>query len=229
MNLNKSILFPLKNSTLTEVNGIPVKEKFTYLGMIIEKNQSLRNISNFDPIIEQITTKFNMWLMRDLSLNGRILLSKAEGISRAVYTSLSLEMPKKVCNKLDRILFDFIWKHKCHYLKRDILCNNKTFGGLEVLSFEMLNNSFKIKWLINLLKGNDSVWNTFPNHIFNQMGGLQFLLKCDYKIEKLPSLINTTSLRLRVTFGTMGIFYTSINHFTIRTGSIMELCLSNNS
>ena len=53
MNHNKSILFPLKNSTLTEVNGIPVKEKFTYLGMIIEKNQSLRKISNFDHVADE--------------------------------------------------------------------------------------------------------------------------------------------------------------------------------
>lgn len=186
ININKSVLFPLKKSNLTEVNFIPVKDKVTYLGVIIEKDRKLRSLSNFGPVIEQITKKFNMWLMRDLSLNGRVLLSKAEGISRSVYTSLSLEMPNNISKKLDKILFNFIWKHKNHYLKRDILCNTKENGGLEVLSFEMLNNSFKIKWLLNLLKEKDTIWNTFPKHVFNLMGGLKFLLKCDYKIEKLP-------------------------------------------
>lgn len=34
-------------------------------------------------------------MMRDISFNGRVLLSKAEGISHSVYTS-SLEMPKDI-------------------------------------------------------------------------------------------------------------------------------------
>ncbi len=32
----------------------------------------------------------NSWLQRDLSLYGRVLLSKAEGLSHFVYPSLSL-------------------------------------------------------------------------------------------------------------------------------------------
>ena len=82
-------------------------------------------MSNFDPITEQLTKKSNMWLMRDLSLNGRILLSKDEGISRSVHAPLSLEMLKEISKKLDKILFDFIKKHKRHYLKKEILCNTK--------------------------------------------------------------------------------------------------------
>ncbi len=62
-----------------------------------------------------------MWLMRDLSLNSRVLLSKAEGISRSVYVSLSLAMPTEIYQKRDKILLNFIWKNKCHYLRRDIL------------------------------------------------------------------------------------------------------------
>jgi len=48
---------------------------------------------------------------------------------------------------------------------------------VEVLSFEMLNNSFKVIWLANLLSGKDTNWNT--KHVFNLMGGPRFLLKCD--------------------------------------------------
>ncbi len=48
--------------------------------------------------------------MRDLSLLGPILLSKAEGISRSVYVSMSMEAPKNVVKDLGMILYDFIWK-----------------------------------------------------------------------------------------------------------------------
>lgn len=41
-----------------------------------------------------------MWLMKDESLHGWTLLSKAEGILRYVYFSLALEMPVVVSKKL---------------------------------------------------------------------------------------------------------------------------------
>lgn len=56
INLNKSVLFLLKESNLTEVNHKHIKNKVTYLGVIFEKE--------------------------------------------------------------DKILFDFIWKHKSHCLKK---------------------------------------------------------------------------------------------------------------
>ena len=89
-----------------------------------------------------------MWLQRDLSIQGRVLLSKAEGISRSVYVSLSLDFPPKVIKQLDKMLFDFIWKNKPHYLRKEIVCNSKDHGGLEVLSYDV----FKINWLIQYLK-----------------------------------------------------------------------------
>lgn len=45
---------------------------------------------NFTPIVEKTRKKLNLWLQRDLSLKGRTLLSKAEGISRFTYAAISL-------------------------------------------------------------------------------------------------------------------------------------------
>jgi len=42
-----------------------------------------------------VLNKFNMWLMRDLSF-GRILLSKAEGLSRLSYTAMVLDAPNSI-------------------------------------------------------------------------------------------------------------------------------------
>ena len=88
--------------------------------------------------------------------------------------------------KLDQTAINFIWRNRCHYIKKQILCNPKSKGGMEVLSFETLNNTFKVQWLANLIKGRDSIWDTFPKSVFNDVGGITFLLKCNYKIEKLP-------------------------------------------
>lgn len=158
MNLNKSVLFPIKNCDLLELDNIPVKNSLTYLGVVIDKNVNNCCNLNYDAITQQECKRLNMWLMRNLSLNGRVLLSKAEGISAS-----ALAMPPTECKNLDKTLFNFIWKNKCHYLKRGIVCNPKSRGGMEVLSFETLNNTFKVKWLLNLIKENENIWSTFQN------------------------------------------------------------------
>lgn len=63
--------------------------------------------------------------------------------------SLSLEIPAVIYKdigwmdkEIDKTLFSFILSH---YVKKDILCNLRRDGGFEALSFETLNNTFKIK------------------------------------------------------------------------------------
>ncbi len=129
MNKSKSVLFSLKDCPLKEIKGIQIKDTVTYLGIVICKDLMQRYALQFEPIIEKIKNRYNAWLMRDLSLLGRILLSKAEVYSRSVYVSMSMEAPKNVVKDLDKILYDFIWKRKTHYLWKYILNNSKELGG----------------------------------------------------------------------------------------------------
>lgn len=88
MNLDKSVLFPFKECSFIQIENIPVKQKLTYLGVIICKSEKLRSQLSFEPIIEKTRNKCNMLFMKDISIFGRVLLWKAEGISRSVYTSI---------------------------------------------------------------------------------------------------------------------------------------------
>lgn len=45
-----------------------------------------------------------------------------------------------------------------------------------VLSFEMLNNTFKVKWPSNVIRETDIIWNIFPKHVFNGVGGIKLML-----------------------------------------------------
>lgn len=186
ININKSVLFPLKDCVLQEVYGIPIKDKVTYLGIVICKDEKQRSELNFNPIIEKTKKKLNLWLLRDISLYGRVLLSKAEGLSRSVYVSLSLDLPPKIVKDLDKILYNFIWRNKPHYLWRDILTNTQEQGGLEVLDFNTLNNTFKINWILKYVKNQNSIWNVFPKYLFHSVGGLEFFLRCYFDVGKIP-------------------------------------------
>jgi len=119
LNLNKCELFPLKNCELLDINGIPVKKVITYLGIKICKDEKERGQLNFQSVVKKVKNRFNLWLMRDLSLNGRILLSKTECLSRLLYPAISLEVPNNIIKEVDKNLFNFIWRNRSHYLKKD--------------------------------------------------------------------------------------------------------------
>ncbi len=57
---------------------IPLKNEVQYLVILITKDQKRRRLLNFSPIIEKNKKKLNHWLIRDLSLRDRVLITKAE-------------------------------------------------------------------------------------------------------------------------------------------------------
>lgn len=53
----------------------------------------------------------NMWLQHDLSILGRIILTKAEDISRLVYPALSLFVQDSTLKDIDKTLANSTWKN----------------------------------------------------------------------------------------------------------------------
>lgn len=119
---------------------------------MIDKDQNARVEDNFNPLIISIQQRFNMWLQRDLSLSGRSLVAKVEGLSRVIYTALALDVPSDLCTKIDKLVLNFIWKNKSHYIKKGVMMNKLCSGGLAVLDFSSLNATFKVKWIKQYFK-----------------------------------------------------------------------------
>uniref|UniRef100_A0A3P9KLZ3 Reverse transcriptase domain-containing protein n=1 Tax=Oryzias latipes TaxID=8090 RepID=A0A3P9KLZ3_ORYLA len=186
LNLKKCELLPIKSCDSDSLFNIPVKTSVTYLGIIISKTENDRGNANFFPIIDKMKKRFNLWLLRDLSIKGRILLSKAEGLSRVIYAAQSLYVSNIVSKTVDKLLCDFVWKNRTHHIRKSVLMNDYTSGGLNFLDFSTLNMTFKINWIRKFLKNPNSLWNFIPNYIFSQVGGLDFLLLCTYKPDKVP-------------------------------------------
>lgn len=69
--------------------------------------------------------------------------------------------------------------------------NKYESGGLNFLDFNTLNNTFKINWAKHFLKNPVSIWNFIPHYIFSRFGGLDFILNCNYNVDKLPVKLST--------------------------------------
>lgn len=186
LNIKKCELMAIKNCAKSELHNIPIKDEVQYLGILVTKDQNTRSTSNLNPIIQKTRRKLNQWLLRDLSLRGRILLTKAEGISRLTYAALALHLSDKTIKEIDKMLFDFVWKNRTHYLKKTVITNSYENGGLNFLDFKTLNNTFKINWLKQLFQNPTSIWNIIPFHILSKLGGTDFFLVCNYDIDKIP-------------------------------------------
>ncbi len=115
LNLNKCELFPLKNGQSIDINGIPVKNVFTYLGIKICKDEKESGQLNFQHVLQKNKNRFNLWLMRDLSINGRIILSKTEGL---LYPAISLDVPSNIIKEVDTIFEKPISLHQKNFFFR---------------------------------------------------------------------------------------------------------------
>ncbi len=121
VNHSKSEIMAVHSLDDMYISGIQVKQVVRYLGIIIRKSASERITIHFSQRLQKtsnnFSNNFNCWLQGNVSIQGRVLISKAEGISRLVYPALSLYVDSNMCSKIDKMLFKFIWRGKTEYVK----------------------------------------------------------------------------------------------------------------
>lgn len=186
INLKKCEILPLHPCVDTQIMSIPVKSEVKYLGIKLIKEIKKREEKNMNEKIENMKKTLNHWLMRDLSIFGRNLLSKSEGISKLIYPCYSIYVTPKNIKKANSIIYNFIWKNKTHYVKKSQLVKDYKKGGLKTLDFESMVGVFKINWIKAFMSQTESIWFHIPRGIFKKIGGLDFVLKCDFETTKLP-------------------------------------------
>ncbi len=112
LNITKCEILPVHDSSEQTMFNIPVKECIKYLGIYIS--------------IKKTKIIFDNWLRRDLSISGRILLTKVEGLSRLIFPGLSLFVQDSTGKDINRLMVNFCWKNKHHHLKKKVLAGKKS-------------------------------------------------------------------------------------------------------
>lgn len=186
LNVKKCELLPIHSSTDSIISSIEVKTEVKYLGIVLSKNAIRREDVNFSNRLVDMKKSLSRWLTRDLTIFGRVTLSKSEGISKVIYPCQSLYVSSDNVKKANSIIFQFLWKNKTHYIKKSQLVKEYDMGGIKALDFEAMFGTFKIKWLKTYLSQPDSMWFHIPRNLFKQVGGLDFLLQCDFEVTKIP-------------------------------------------
>ena len=89
-----------------------------------------------------------------------------------------LGVPRTVIKTMQDRIFKFLWKNKQDKVKRTVIYQPFSHGGVNFPNVLTAVKSPRLSWLGRFLNcANEQV---IPNSYFNKYGGLLFFLKCNY-------------------------------------------------
>ena len=126
-----------------------------------------------------------------LTLLGKINIAKSLGLSKLILIASVLPVPKKLCDQVNKITFNFIWDNKIAEIKRNTIIGERENGDLNMIDFSLMNKALKCTWIRRFRLNENSAWTVIPNKATLYLVGFSFLSKCycsskDISIKKLP-------------------------------------------
>ena len=148
---------------------------------------------NYKPKINIIKEHMSAWSNRIMTPMGRVVIVKTFIISQLVYLLSNLPSPSTdFLNKLDKMIFNFIWNGKFDKIKHKYLRLDKDQGGLNVPHLGTQDKVLKISWLHKLLNRQDNdVLFVMANNMF--FGKLKYILTCNLQYKDCYIFQNHTS------------------------------------
>ena len=95
------------------IKWCPPGETIEILGINFSATTSATNLkNNWEAKLSQMVDTIKQWEKRNLSIMGKILLAKTFLLSKCVYIMQGISLPAEVLNKIDQIMYKFIWKRQ---------------------------------------------------------------------------------------------------------------------
>ena len=159
------------------------------LGVFFSYDKQLSDQLNFYNKLDQLENTLSSWKKRNISLYGKINITKTLALSKLTFNASVLCIPDNFAEKVDKITFKFIWDNKPAKIKKKTIIGSKGEGGLDMTMFTHIEKALKLAWVKRLLDPKQSAWKIIPRHSLSKYGGL-FLLACDFNTKEL-NLPNT--------------------------------------
>ena len=101
--------------------------------------------------IIKIESILNSWSARRLTLLGKITIIKSLAVLQIVYLLSALPTAQEILQKINSLLYNFLWGSKSKKIKRTEMINEYDKGGLKMIDIQSLNAYLKIKWVHSYL------------------------------------------------------------------------------
>jgi len=179
-----------KKSSKETIDNIPVCTHTKFLGVILDQNTEQMMSVNIDMKLKEISSTFNLWKTRGLTIGGRVCLAKVFGISKLNLILQVLPISDEYIKKIEKTLYDFVWKGKIDKVKRKILITNYKEGGLKMLDIKCIIKKFNLSWIQRYLKSDTSVWKNIVDEYLRPFGGINLLIHCNYDMKEIEKETN---------------------------------------
>ena len=215
-----------KGSQIIFPSGKPIlwaDEKVYALGVWLSTSVDKQLKANFMEKIIKLESILNSWAARRLTLLGKITIIKSLAVSQIVYLLSALPCPQGILQKINSLLYDFLWGSKSEKIKRTEMINEYDKGGLKMIDIHSFNASLKIKWVQSYLNtDNKGKWKSVFDYYLRKHGG-KLLFQGNLKKQDIPLLdIREPFLR------EIAEQWTNIN-FTEKNPDFISSCIWHNS
>ena len=196
LNYSKTEVLPLGNFDLQKV-PVKVVEKAYSLGTWYFKSTKDIIIENHKYRIEELQKIFSRWKCRNLSLLGKATIIKSLAVSKLNYVISTLPTPQWFVERVQDLIFEFLWDGKPPKVKNTVVTNTFEKGGLKIPDIDSVAKSQKIVWVRRIVQNKDACWLQYLYQYIPSMSIVD-LLKC---------AINPNDLREEIPFFYRQILY----------------------
>lgn len=133
----------------------------TYLGLPLGSHYKQNDV--WGPVIDRMRKHLARWKTCYLSKRGRLTLIKSSLASILTYNLLVFVAPKSVCNIMEQIQRDFLWKRGedgsvMHLVAWNRVCTPKGKGGTGIRRLQPMNQALLCKRLRRFREKEDNLW-----------------------------------------------------------------------
>ena len=128
----------------------------TVLGVPIGKGQD-KNLF-WTEKMKKMEKRIKSWGSRDLSIFGKVHIIRSLILPLIQYASAHVHIDDKVVQRVQKLIWEFVWKWKTCFVSRCICYLPRHMGGLNVPNFNYIVKASRIRMIIDILKA-PAKWN----------------------------------------------------------------------
>ena len=89
------------------------------------------------------------------------------GISNFIYTAAVTEINEIIINKIENMIYNFIWRERKAKIKRKTLIGKYSSGGWQAAGIDSIINVQRIVWIKRYLDDGSNFWKLTLNYYLN--------------------------------------------------------------
>ena len=143
--------------------------------------------------IEKMQANIAIWKSRNMSLAGRISITKTMLTSQLVYCMTNLPPPPEhMWKQIEQLIYGFLANNKSEKMKRNTLIGPCTKGGFQMIDITSQHAAINATWMVKLIN-HAGMW---KERILEQLPDVDFryLLRCNLSVKDLPSKMKKDQL-----------------------------------